>query len=454
MAWTRRGGMYYAPLSQDPVASMPNLVRGQRATRIGVGEFVGGEWRHFPINTYWDAFKGGNLATNVAWGNFKTRNYRQKGFLNSPLEVATHTKKPTKKELRNKVLKKIDNRLVIPTVSQRRVKDYPKNKVLSTSTRMPYKKATTAKKYTKKPYKASTNRKSTNNKKPTKPKTVTKVLAKQVKELQKAVKVDKASHTWKSAETGRVLSLVGRCTHVNFNCINKTVLETASANLRYYDPAVPGTLVTADANTGTYSRDVHFKNAFVKMMLRNNYQVPARVKVYLCKVKLDNNDANGPLTVYTTAITDQVINAGTDETDALIHVNDIERVKEVWNIDCVIDKVLEPGQEASTSHTETAINFDPAHIDDYSNAYQKAFKSFTYLIRVEGVLGHDTTAADQQTLLAAGIDYQVTRKIVIEYDAGVQLDDIYIYEQRPQAFTNGGVVSLKPIADNIAYSVS
>lgn len=302
-------------------------------------------------------------------------------------------------------------------------------------------------------YKKATNRKNV-VKKPLSKRSYssTKSLAKEVKSLKQAINSINSTHTYKWCFTSSLKSLIGRCNHTSWG-FSSNAIETFSANLRFYDPAAPATLVTADPNTGTYARDINFKNVYVKLLMRNNYQVPARVKVYLCKVKNDTNDAI--LTTYTNAITDQVINASVDETDALIHLTDIERVKENWNIDCVVDKVLEPGQEATASHSTGSFAYDPSHLDQNSDIYQKRFKSFIFVVRVEGVLGHDTTVATEQSLLLAGVDTMLSYKSVIEYNSGgADLDDIYIKEDRIQSFTNGGVASLKPIADNIAYSIS
>ena len=257
---------------------------------------------------------------------------------------------------------------------------------------------------------------------------------------------------YKYVSAGTLKSLVGRCNHYSFTGASVADLETACANLRFFDPAAPATLVTANPNTGTYARDITFKNFYAKLLVRNNYQTPVRIKIYLCKCK--NDSSNSVLTTYTNAITDQVINAGVDETDALIYLTDIERVKENWSIDCVVDKVLEPGQEASASHSTGEFKFDPSHFDLNTDNYQKQYKSFEFMIRMEGVLGHDTVQSEQ-TLILAGIDLELFRKADIVYNSGgADLDDIYISEGRIQAFTTGGVVSLKPVADNIAYSVS
>lgn len=325
-----------------------------------------------------------------------------------------------------------------------------KNKVLATS--IPMVTYVNDSRFSKRTYKKSATNRKNIVKKPLGKRSVTKTLQKEVKDLKQAINSINSHHTYKGVTAGSLKSLIGRCNQYSWQGATLSTLETATANLRFFDPAAPATLVTANPNTGTYARDISIKNFYGKFLMRNNYQVPVKVKLYLCKVK--NDSSSSVLTTYTNAITDQVINAGVDETDALVYLTDIERVKENWSVDCVVDKVLEPGHEASASHSTGPFAFDPSHLDLNTDNYQKGFKSFEWFLRVEGVLGHDT-AAGEYSLLLAGVDVQLFQKVDIVYNSGgADLDDIYIAEGRVQAFTNGGVASLKPVADNLAYSVS
>lgn len=271
-----------------------------------------------------------------------------------------------------------------------------------------------------------------------------------VNKLHKAIKADRSTHTFKKIYSADLDSAVGLCNHTYFGPNRVSELEVAIANLRYYDPATPGTLLTASGATGTFSRDIHIKNTWSKLRIRNNYQVPARVKVYLCIAKHDTNDH--PITTYQAGITDQVISGGNATTPA-IYLNDIEVVKEDWKIDCVMDKVLMPGRERSVSHSTGAFEYDPAHTDTDSTAYQKRYKAFTWVVRTEGVCGHDTVA-DEQTLLASSLDIEAFFKVDIIYDAGINLNDIYVTDTRGTTFTTGGVVSSMPVADNVPYSAT
>lgn len=292
----------------------------------------------------------------------------------------------------------------------------------------------------------TTSKKSNRKRRGRKPKAS---LKKQVTQIKKQLNAGQARHVYKNLHAYDLSCAVNSISYSNLDFATGSQIETYMANLRYYDPAAPGTLVTAAAATGTYQRDIHFKNIFASAELRNNYQVPVNVKVYLLQPKGDTDVS--PATYYSNAIVDQLIGGAGTTTTAGIYPTDLSAFVQQWRIKCVKDVTLEPGHSTTVSHSTGSFTFDPALYDHHTLAYQNKFKSFSFFVRLEGVVGHDTTA-DQQTTLQAAVDCLITLRAEILYDAGVSLDDIYLYDQRAAAFTNGGVVSLKPVADNIGYS--
>lgn len=288
-----------------------------------------------------------------------------------------------------------------------------------------------------------TNRK---NKKPPSKSPKTSLTAK-VNKISKQLNSSMAHHTYKALVSGRALAGIGSANHVNANVNTLSNMETYGGNLRYFD-STSGAMESVGVGTGTYSRDFNYKYVFSKIEVANNYQVPVKVKVYVCSVK--GQTANDPVTLLGAG--DQVL-TGADITDPLVYLTELETVTQQWNVDCVIDKYLHPSQVATASHSVKDIKYDPAHADSESATYQSTFKSFVWVIRVEGPLGHDTVA-DQQTTLQAGVDYQYSMIAKIEYEAGANVNDIYTVDSRDATFTNAGVVSSKPVSDNISYSVA
>lgn len=357
---------------------------------------------------------GGYLAPRLAvgYGQYKNRHFRQKYFLGSGYN------------------------------------DMYRSQLINYRSRMPRAKQSTnrknksnvPKKQSRKVHRAKSTRKNIT------------ALANQVKDIRKTLKQDKSKHTHRYADSGIISSLDAECDHVALNPVTTARLEGATDGLRYFDPAVPGTLLTADSTTGAYSHDVVFKNVHSKLEVRNNYQVPARIKIYCCVAKSDGD--HSPIEVYTNALPDQCVTAGADAESIMMFLTDIERVTEQWNIDCVVDKVLEGGQMASASHNTGEFHYDPSHQDTETTVYQKIRKSFCWVVRIEGVIAHDTAQAEYG-ISRASVDYNLVNKYEIIYDAGINLNDFSFNETRDTAFTNAPpVVSLKPVADNIAYSIT
>lgn len=232
---------------------------------------------------------------------------------------------------------------------------------------------------------------------------------------------------------------------------SKTHIETSLALLKYYNPATPGTLTTADFSTGSYQRQVLIKQNSSSLLLRNNYQQDAHVKVYLCVNK--GSTSTSPLTAWAAGIADQTSNgpAG-DYTDQYQYLTDYQVVKDLYQVKKVLDTNLSPGQSAKVSHSVQDFEFDPSYVDVQTNDFQKVFKSWHFIVVLEGTLAHDTTLTQYETS-QAGLDILYQRKYVISYDAGVNIKFIYL-DNTQQSFTNGGVQSHQPVSDNIGYSVA
>jgi len=276
-----------------------------------------------------------------------------------------------------------------------------------------------------------------------------KSLKSQVKHLSKMIKSDQAYHLYKSYSASNVTATTG-ATHIWYPVVSATNLEASMANLRYYDPSVPGTLTTANASTGTYSRQVHFKNVYGSLEIANNYQIPCKVKVYLVKPKSDTNIS--PITYYTNGITDQVISGGNADTPGL-YLTDIDVFRNQYSARVIKDITLDAGSACSVSYSVSGIDYDPSMYDSHTLDFQPKFKSFGFVIRTEGCLGHDNSA-DEQGLLRAEVDVIQLNKFSIVYDAGVNLNDIYVSDTRVVSFTNTPVICNKPVADNQAYSTA
>jgi len=272
-------------------------------------------------------------------------------------------------------------------------------------------------------------------------------LARQVKVLKQKAISDEGRFTYRHRSSGRVLAGVKACLHSNLTAINTTTLESVISLLKYYNPADPANLTTADATTGTYSKLFMFAKNYAHLTVRNNYQTSCICTVYTCEAKSDTN-----IDAYT-AMTNGLADIGNPTvTSPLVYPTDSPQFNDMWRIVKTTKRMLQAGSEMSVAHSVKPFKYDPSIIDSQSEQYQPEFKSFVFLMRVEGVLAHDS-AANEQGTIASGIDWLMDRTFVVEYSAGANLKQLYIVDAST-GFTNGALISSKPVADNIVYSVS
>lgn len=229
-----------------------------------------------------------------------------------------------------------------------------------------------------------------------------------------------------------------------------TEYESVLANLKYYDPAVPGTLVTAAAATGTFQKDFLVKNIFSKLSFRNNYQTDVEITAYLCLPKSDSSI--GPSTAWGDGISTDAGNV-TSKNEIGCFPTDFDVFRDLWTAKRALHKVLSPGQSTECSHSVQDVQYDPALYDEHAADYQRRFKTFTWLVVIKGTLAHDTTLTAEQGIIAAGVDVLQSETWSVQYDAGVNLSYVML-DTTLDTPTNGFVQSHQPIPDNIGFSVA
>lgn len=272
-------------------------------------------------------------------------------------------------------------------------------------------------------------------------------LSKKVSMLAQEAKSSRSTLIYHKRSTDTAKASVNQTAYVMADALTMSNYEAVLAQLRFFNPSTPGTLTQADGATGTYMRDYLFKSIYHMCTAVNNYQVPAKVTIYSCVPKQDTNIA--PITAFQNGLADV---GNPASTSPMVYLSDSDEFNDLWRIDKSITKVLQPGQTLSCVFTAKNMRYSPATFDSHSLSYQSRFKCQAFIVRVTGVLGHDTSVASEQGFLASGIDCTCHAKHVVEYDGGIDLKYIYITDGS-DSFTNGGVVSERPIADNIAYSV-
>lgn len=254
------------------------------------------------------------------------------------------------------------------------------------------------------------------------------------------------THIERTRDTGRVVGSVNNIGQNSYDLSTVTTIESVLANLRYYNPSAPATLTTASGTTGTYQKEFLIKRNYAKFFCRNNYQVPCEVSLYLVVPKEDTSIT--PLTAFQNGLADV---GNPSSTSPLVYPSDSPQFMDLWKIVKTKKAYLLPGKSCQITHSTKSFQYDPSLVDSHSLTYQSRYGSMAILVRVEGPLGHDTTANEQGSLVAT-LDYQIEKVIEIKYSAGADIKYI-ISNDNSNTFTNGGVVSNMPVSDNQQYSI-
>lgn len=275
---------------------------------------------------------------------------------------------------------------------------------------------------------------------------------KDIRNIKKLMNKDMARHTFRRRDIAEVgPASEGLVSHDSFTANNQPLLEAAMVGFRYFDPATPGTLVTAASGTGTYQRDVHVKSLYTKILIRNNYQVPCTVTLYLCTNKSDTDiTVNATLTNGMTDQNNPTINS------PLIHLTDSDQFNDLYAVKKYKKVHLDVGKEFSLGYGKKDFWYDPSLNDSHGLNFQARWGACQWHVKVEGVLGHDSGAAVQEVnTLRAGVDLMIDTKYVFEYDAGVNLNDFSIDNNATASF-NGttGVCANKAVADLQGFSAT
>lgn len=275
-----------------------------------------------------------------------------------------------------------------------------------------------------------------------------KALAKTVRRIQSRVNTSLSTYVNRVNGSGRIVSSANQNTLTSIVFGNTTHTEGAVDNLKYFNPSAPGTLITADLTSATYMQDIQM-NIHGVIEFRNNYQVPCDLAVYLCSVKNDTNITPS------TAVTNGLADVGNpDSSSPFIWPTDSPQLTDLWKIESTKKMRLEPGQGFQMSKNSGWFNYDPSLIDSHALSHQKGIKTFAYLIRIQGVIGHDDVNNTLYGLLPGGVDYTWTRTTKVRYNSGgADITTIEIASSY-STITGNHVLTNQSVADNQVWSQS
>lgn len=225
----------------------------------------------------------------------------------------------------------------------------------------------------------------------------------------------------------------------------KTQIETYPlSQLKYFNPASPGTLTTASPTTGTYQKTIRIKSSYMRMELRNNYLTDAHLTVYHCIPRSDT--AINATSAWQNGIDDSA-GGGVASTVQLDQFpTDYKTAKDLWTFKRLYSGCIKGGMTKSFNVQAGSFNYDPSTADVQTDAYQKKFKSSSLMFVLRGGMAHDSITGTVNCG-PASLDYTLKYVWNVEWNAGINLKYNYNNDQRG-TFTNAAYMTQRPRALN------
>lgn len=266
--------------------------------------------------------------------------------------------------------------------------------------------------------------------------------------LEKKVSETLSFMTYRLIGSGQVVAAANAAAFSSLTYNDSSSIEAILAQLKYYDPSTPGTLVVASGATGTYDRKFKVKTKSA-LVLRNNCQIPIEVRVYTMRCVSDTSIS--ATTNWDNCLTDSCNLA---KENLCVYPSDAVGADRLWKMEnCKIFKIL-PGKSRNWSIFLKEASYDPAVYDSTGLSYSHRWNTTQAVIRVRGVVAHDNTTTSTVAVAPAAVDFTEVKSYEVKYNSG---GPKLVYTFGVNYLTTmaaGAVVSEAPIADNIAYSLS
>lgn len=210
------------------------------------------------------------------------------------------------------------------------------------------------------------------------------------------------------------------------------LLELALAQLRYFDPSAPGTLITGSGVAQTYSSRFLIKYS-TSIDVRNAARTDVDVKLYSLGVK--GSHAIAADTAYSNGLADE---GNPTNTSILLYPEDSRQLWQLWKKLKYERKILKPGASMSMEFTSPWFEYDPSVQDSVALAYQASAHSSAYLYEIMGTVSHDITTTGNVGTSAAAIDYIFRTEVQVKYEAGADVKFIFLNENLDAQAAGGG----------------
>lgn len=236
---------------------------------------------------------------------------------------------------------------------------------------------------------------------------------------------------YKIINAGSVNCAINQRQQNDIEVATPTIIESGMTQMRTLDPAT-SSLVLVNATTSSANREFAVRYSFL-VEVRNNRSVPARVRLIWHTPKQVTGVS--PMTTVSNGFADLYNFGGPQITNPSMAYTESQEYNVYWRASEQKYKVLQPGESMTMKVSSPWFCYNPAVVDTHTLAYNPKYCSSVLTIAVSGVIGHSSATATQVGHMAAGIDYVTYTSLKYRYDAGVELRDVTVADNRPALTT-------------------
>lgn len=180
----------------------------------------------------------------------------------------------------------------------------------------------------------------------------------------------------------------------------------------------------------------------------NNYGVPVWVDIY-CFIPKKDQTSDSVLDNFAASFIDNQGADGATSTSLFAYLSQAKQVTNQWGITSHKKVCLAPGESVTIGFSKK-FKYKPYIQDTHQQTYHKQFGAHQYIVRLEGVLGHDATSLAVGTSIGS-VDFVLNRHITTKYAAGISTSN-YDFTHPANAQAAGTVIGWPSNADNTVYA--
>lgn len=237
-------------------------------------------------------------------------------------------------------------------------------------------------------------------------------LKKRVTILEKKLKDETSTHTYKFGSTLALSSSLGFMGLAYTGLCNAGTFEAVLANMPRVNTALPGTATTWDATTLKQPATWPM-NGFWKVMIRNNYLFPCNIRMYIIKPKEDHDVAPDQAVIGANGYSKEATPSISNVNDPWFYPCDSKEFCDLWTIIETSQVQLQSGDETEYFYKEKFI-YDQEILDNNARTYLKKYARYV-LFRIQGVICHDSLVVSTISFSSAKADVITYGKLTVQH---------------------------------------